>query len=301
MFKADKLTKSFDGKPAVHDISFTMQSHTIYGLLGSNGAGKSTLMRLLCGIYKPDSGTVFYDGESVYDNPNAKHKMFFVPDTPFYYPDFDMAQMGEFYKTVYKSWSDQLYHDLLRVLDLPEHLSMHKFSKGMLRQAALVYGLSTLPNFLLMDEAFDGLDPIMRQAVRKHVIRQVAELENTVLISSHNLREMEDFCDHVIFLHRGEQILTADMDDLRQLAYKVQIVWSPKNKPEIEKLPLNIQKLKRQGVLETYIIKNSEDEIRSVLSEFSPVVLEIIPLTLEEVFFYELARKEYAVENLIGW
>lgn len=299
MIRANKLGKSFDGKWALQGLEFELAPGQIWGLVGSNGAGKSTLLRLICGVYRASVGTLTLSDKPIYDNPETKREIFYVADTPFFYRGYSLEEMGQFYRTIYPNWSDEQFKELFETFRLPHNKPLHTFSKGMQRQSALILGLSTRPSWLLLDEAFDGLDPVMRQVVRQLVIRLIEGGESSVMISSHNLREMEDFCDHALVLHESNQILRANLDDLRSDINKVQVVYSEEH-PDYEKLGLKIKSRTTQGVLETLIIAAPRDQILETLGAFKPHVLNIIPLTFEELFLEELANVHYDVRALIG-
>lgn len=300
MIAANQLGKSFDTIWAVQDLNFSLQQGMIWSLVGSNGAGKSTLLRLLCGVYAPSAGSLLMDGKPIYDRPQAKERIFFVADQPFFYRGFSLEQMAAYYAMLYPNWSADYYKELVGVFRLPTKKSIHTFSKGMQRQVALLLGMATRPTWLLLDEAFDGLDPVMRQVLRRLLIQQVSDDGSTVMISSHNLREMEDFSDHAILLHEGKQLFSADLDDLRKEVHKVQVVFPEGQHPSETELSSFMRLERKFGAMETYFAHGKREELEARLRKYSPLVLEIIPLSFEELFLQELGNLHYDVRSLLA-
>ena len=227
MIELKEFTKKFDGFTALEAVSFQVEEGSIFGLVGSNGAGKSTLLRGLCGVYAPDGGKVLIDGQEPYENPDVKSRVFFVSDYPYFMPQFTLRDMADFFRRSYPNWSQEEYQRLCKLFPLDPKMKIHNMSKGMQRQAALICALATMPDYLLMDEVFDGLDPVMRQLLKRVVSDRAAQRKMTVVIASHNLRELEDFCDHVGLIHKGGVLFERELDELKLGIHKVQAVYRP--------------------------------------------------------------------------
>ncbi|TCJ02326.1 ABC transporter ATP-binding protein [Cytobacillus praedii] len=301
MIKISHIRKSFDGLEAVENVSLTVNSGSIYGLLGSNGAGKTTLLKLLSGLYVPDEGLISIDSQPVYENPEVKEKIFFIQDTPHFLPHYTTKQMAQFYESIYPRWSEERYQELVAIFQVDIHKKIHRFSKGIQRQVAFILALSTLPEVLILDEPLDGLDPVMRKKVKGLLIDDVAEREMTVLISSHNLREVEDLCDFVGIMHKGQMMIEKDLDDLKSDTHKVQIAFKSGAPvpPGIFDSVKVLHKEKRGSIL-LLIVKGKEEEVTASIEKYQPVIFDILPLTLEEIFIYEMGDVGYAVENILG-
>ena len=301
MIKISHIRKSFDEHEAIENISLTVNKGSIYGLLGSNGAGKTTLLKILSGLYIPDEGLISIDGQSVFENPDVKNKIFFIPDTPYFLPHYTLKQMAQFYQSNYPRWNEQRYQELVDMFQIDVHKKIHRYSKGIQRQVAFILALSTVPEVLLLDEPLDGLDPVMRKKVKGLLIDDVAEREMTVLISSHNLREVEDLCDFVGIMHKGQMMIEKELDDLKSDTHKVQIAFKggAPVPPAILKSVKVLHKEKRGSIL-LLIVKGKEEEITANIEKYQPVIFDILPLTLEEIFIYEMEDVGYAVENILG-
>ncbi|MBU8878055.1 ABC transporter ATP-binding protein [Bacillus sp. FJAT-29790] len=299
MIKISNVRKSFEELEALENVSIQVNKGSIYGLLGSNGAGKTTLLKLLAGIYVQDEGEVAIDGQPVFENLGTKQKIFFIPDFPYFLPQYTVKQMAQFYQNIYLSWDQIRYEELVQFFQMDVQKKIHKFSKGLQRQAAFILALATKPEVLILDEPMDGLDPVMRKKVKTLLIEDVAEREMTVLISSHNLREVEDICDYVGIMHKGQIIIEKELDDLKSDTHKIQLAFK-------EKLPSGIfenMKLLHQeqrGSVLLCIVKGNEEEIVAGINLYKPVVFDILPLTLEEIFIYEMGDVGYAVQNILG-
>jgi ABC-2 type transport system ATP-binding protein len=301
MIKISHVRKSFDGLEAVENVSLTVNRGSIYGLLGSNGAGKTTLLKLLTGLYVPDEGLISINGQPVYENPEVKDKIFFIQDTPYFLPHYTTKQMAQFYESIYPCWSNERYQELVAIFHVDVHKKIHRFSKGIQRQVAFILALSTLPEVLILDEPLDGLDPVVRKKVKGLLIDDVAGREMTVLISSHNLREVEDLCDFVGIMHKGQMMIEKDLDDLKSDTHKVQIAFKggAPIPPSILDSVKVLHKEKRGSIL-LLIVKGKEEEITTSIVKYQPVIFDILPLTLEEIFIYEMGDVGYAVENILG-
>ncbi len=292
MIELTSVVKKFDDFSAADSISLKIENGSAFGLLGSNGAGKSTVLRLLSGIYQPESGYVKIDGKDVFDNAEIKRKLFFVSDETVQYNNFSLLELKNFYKGFYPSFSEEIFDKLNSAVKLPEKKKMHSFSKGMKRQAIVITALSCCTEYLFLDEAFDGLDPTMRNIVKRMLVDAMLDRKITVVISSHNLKEISEICDSAALLHKGELLFSRDLDSLNGSIHKICAAfpneYSKEDFPELEILHFE----KQQSL--TYIVaKGDKQFISDVLLKRSPTVLDIIPLTLEEIFIYEMEVMGY--------
>lgn len=296
MIELKGLTKKFDSFNVLDNIDLTISKGTAFGLLGSNGAGKSTILRLISGIYRAEGGTVMVDGESVYDNVDIKKKIFFINDETVQFQSYTLKELKNFYKSFYPKFSEELFEKLRSTINLPLDKKLNAFSKGMKRQAIVIIALACQTDYLLLDEAFDGLDPTMRIIVKRMLVDAMIDRQLTTVISSHNLKEINEVCDSVALLHNGKIIFSKDLDSVKGNIHKIQAVFEPIS-PELpqtytmeELIGLGVEILhfeKNQSVY--YIIaKGDVDEIKKKLAPKKPVVLDIIPLSLEEIFIYEM-------------
>jgi len=298
MIEAKKLTKKFDTTTALEEISFSIASGSVFGLVGSNGAGKSTFLRTLAGIYEPDGGEVLVDGVAPFENSKIKSKIFFISDFPYFLPQSTLQEMAGFFSHIYASWSPKRFEQLCTMFPVGDKVKISNMSKGMQRQAALICALATQPDYLLLDEIFDGLDPVMRQLLKRIISNEVAERGMTVVVASHNLRELEDLCDHVGLFHKGGVIFERDLDELKLGINKVQAVLKPMP-PMSEFAPLDIVKTEMRGSLVNLVIRGSKDEILAKINALNPIFVEVLPLTLEEVFISEMEVAGYDLDNIL--
>ncbi|MBP6137492.1 MAG: ABC transporter ATP-binding protein [Clostridiaceae bacterium] len=297
---ADNLSKYFGATKALDKVNCRIAGASIFGLIGSNGAGKSTFLRLAAGVYRPTEGSMFYRGQVVFDNPCAKKDIVFVADQPYFHFD-NLKKMSALYRSLYERWDQELYQELIRIFPIGEDQRLDLLSKGMHRQAALILAIAAKPRLLLMDEAFDGLDPVMRQNLKRILARQVADDGMTTLIASQNLRELEDFCDHVGLLHEGGLLFVEELDKLRLGLSKAQIAFREDVTAEqLKSAGLEILRFSARGSLIEILSRNTEAELRTILNQMNPLLLDVLPLTLEEVFIYELSRKSYVVSELLA-
>ena len=300
MIKATDFTKKFEEKVAVDSLNLTIEKGRIYGLVGTNGSGKSTFLRTLSGVYYADGGSITVDDEPVYENIKAKHKVFFVSDDMYFLPNSSMDDMSLLYKGIYPTWNQEKYEKLAERFPLDKKARVKTFSKGMKRQAAIILALSCQPQYLLLDEAFDGLDPVIRVAVRRLIAEEVVESDMTVIISSHNLRELEDFCDTVGILHKGKLLMQHTMDALSDRFCKVQLALDKNSTIHLEELENDkILSVKKSGSVYTIACAMSCDEAEKFMNKYNPVFVDYIPLTLEEVFVYEMEAIGYDTNNII--
>lgn len=292
MLKLDNVTKTFGSFKALDNLSLSVPKGAVYGLVGPNGAGKSTVIRHLTGIYRPDSGTVTIDGQPVADDPNQKERIGYISDDVFYFPTATMEDMHRFYRNVYSRFDENLYQKLKEAFPLPTG-SIRRFSKGMQKQAAFHLTLSARPDVLILDEPVDGLDPVMRRQVMSLVLSDVAERGTTVLISSHNLRELEDVCDHVGILDHGKMLLEKSLADMQGGTVKLQIVGdAPAGFPILHE--------SRSGRLNTFILRGAYPQVEERCRQMNPPYFDVLPLSLEEIFIYELGGVNYEIkENLL--
>ena len=298
MIQVERLTKKFQTYTALNQISVSVQPGSVFGLVGSNGAGKSTLLRTIAGIYKPDSGTVAIDGTPIFEHPNVKNDIFFISDFPYFIPQSNMKEMAKFYASMYSNWSHERYPELCSLFPIEEKMKISSMSKGMQRQVALICALSTQPKVLLMDEIFDGLDPVMRQLLKKLLAREVSERNITVMIASHNLRELEDVCDHVGLLHQGGVVFEQELDGLKLNLHKLQAVFKPMISMDVFS-DLDILKFDMKGSLINMVIRGDKGVISRRIEALKPVYFEMLPLTLEEVFISEMEVSGYDIDKII--
>ncbi|MDF3003857.1 MAG: transporter ATP-binding protein [Oscillospiraceae bacterium] len=298
MIKIENVTKRFESSTALDQVSFEIQKSCIYGLVGTNGSGKSTLLRLIAGVYSPDGGSVDIDGEHVYENPEKKQQVFFVSDDLYFHPQATLQDMADFYRAAYHRWDEKRYNKLCELFPIGTRRKLSNFSKGMRRQAALILALSCAPDYLLLDEAFDGLDPVIRHAVRRIISDMLSEYDMTVVISSHNLRELEDFCDRVGLLHHGTLKLECAIDHIQLGFCKVQAVFKPMPESlELEGVPVISKEMR--GSVATLVCAAGEKEALAAVSKLHPILCEAVNLTLEEVFIYEMEAVGYDYSKII--
>ena len=292
MLQVKNVTKTFGSFKALDDLSMSVPRGTVYGLVGPNGAGKSTVIRLLTGVYTPDSGALTMDGEPVYENVSVKERMGYIPDESFFFPAATLEDMRKFYRGIYPKFDDALFDRLYEVFNLPAKSPIRRFSKGMQKQAAFHLAICCRPEVLILDEPVDGLDPVMRRQVWSLILSDVAEHGTTVLISSHNLRELEDICDHVGIMDHGKMLLEKSLADMQGSTVKLQIVGE---------IPAGLDVLheSKSGRLSTYIVRGSADEVTAAVTAMNPAYFDVLPLSLEEIFIYELGGVNYEVKNIV--
>ena len=298
MILINRVTKKFGDVTALDGLSFNISSGTVFGLVGSNGSGKSTLLRVISGVFKPDGGEVDIDGEGTYENPEIKAKCFFVPDFPYFYNNSTIENTAFIYRRIYPNWDEEYYKFLCSTFPVDPKKTVINMSKGMQRQAALILALATRPKYLLLDEIFDGLDPVIRQLVKRIIITNVTDNNMTVVIASHNLRELEDICDHIGLLHKGGVVMERELDDMKLGIHKAQLAF----KDEVDESifnDFNIVKLSRRGNVFNITVKGDIDEVTEKLEALEPAFMEALPLTLEEVFINEMEGAGYDINNIL--
>ena len=292
MLELKNVTKSFGPLKALDDLTMTVPKGAVYGLVGPNGAGKSTAIRLALGVYRPDSGSITLDGKPIYENPEVKSRICSIPDDVFYFQSATMADMKNYYKGMYPQFDEGLFDKLYEVFTLPKNSPIRRFSKGMQKQAAFHLSICTHPELLILDEPVDGLDPVMRRQVWSLLLSEVAQRETTVLVSSHNLRELEDICDHVGIMDHGRMLLERSLADMQGSTHKLQIVGN---------VPLDLQILheSNSGRLKTLVVRGDAEEIAQKVKATEPAYFDVLPLSLEEIFIYELGGVNYEVKNIV--
>ena len=292
MLELKNVTKSFGTTKAVEDLTMTVPKGTVYGLVGPNGAGKSTAIRLALGVYRPDSGSITLDGKPVFENPEVKSRICSIPDEVFYFQSATMADMKNYYKGMYPQFDEALFDKLYEVFQLPRNSPIRRFSKGMQKQAAFHLSICTHPELLILDEPVDGLDPVMRRQVWSLLLGEVAQRETTVLVSSHNLRELEDICDHVGIMDHGKMLLERSLADMQGNTHKVQLVGN---------VPLDLEILheSNSGRLKTLVVRGNAEEISQKVKATDPAYFDVLPLSLEEIFIYELGGVNYETRNIV--
>ena len=298
MLEAKNVVKTFDGFRALDSLNMTVPKGAVYGLVGPNGAGKSTIIRHLAGIYRQDSGEVLLDGQQVYENPAVKRRMTVIGDDWYYFPQANIREMARFFAGLYPAFSWERYEKLKQVFPLDEKMMLRRMSKGMQKQAAFWLAVCCMPEYLILDEPVDGLDPVMRRQVWSLLLGDVSERGTTVLVSSHNLRELEDVCDHVGILNRGQVLLERSLSDLQDNTVKLQVAYAGVTEPMLPS-ELNILHRSHVGRVYTYIVRGSRAEILRRMEITEPILLESIPLTLEEIFIYELGGVDYAAKDIL--
>lgn len=300
MIKCSQLTKRFGDFTALDKVDLTIQTGSIFGLVGSNGAGKSTLLRTLGGVYVPDEGEAVINSQSPYENPQIKARLRFVPDELFLPPRYSLLSMGRELSSLYPAWDAEWFTELCQRFPVNEKAKFHTLSKGNKRQAGLILALSSRPEVLLLDEVFDGLDPVVRRLVKQLIAQEVADRQMTVVLASHNLREMEDFCDTLALLHKGGLVLEKELDELSLQLQRVQAVFTEMPSIESLKQKLCITTCEQTGSLITFVARGSRDEVLAALEEFGPTFKETVPLSLEEVFISEMEAAGYDINKILG-
>ena len=299
MIEAKAVSKSFDGFLALNDLNMTVPRGSIYGLVGPNGAGKSTILRHLCGVYRPDSGVITVEGQPVYENPAIKERMVVIPDDVYYYGSASVREMMKFYRGMYPTFSMERFEQLTEAFpEVDAKRPIRRMSKGMQKQAAFWLAMSCCPDYLLLDEPVDGLDPVMRRQVWSLLMGDVAERGTTVLVSSHNLRELEDVCDHVGILSHGQVVIERSLSQLQGTTVKLQVAFPDGVQPG---LPQGMEVLHQSqlGRVYTYIVRGRADEVQQQVEAIHPLFVEALPLSLEEIFIYEMGGNDYAVRDIV--
>lgn len=296
MIEVRNVVKEFDGFRALDDLNMTVPTGSVYGLVGPNGAGKSTIIRHLTGIYRQDAGEILVDGAPVFENPGVKSRIAYIPDEIFYYANASIREMMDFYRSIYPHFDAERFKKLADVFGLDPKRQMRRLSKGMQKQAAFWIAVSLRPEILILDEPVDGLDPVMRRQIWSIIMADVAENGTTVLVSSHNLRELEDVCDSVGIMNKGKIMIERSLDELQENIVKIQLAL-----PDGESLPegLDILHKSNAGRLQSLIMHGTQEEITEKLQSAHPLFIDAVPLTLEEIFIYELGGADYEVKDIV--
>ena len=299
MIEVKHLVKSFDGFHALDDLTMTVPTGSIYGLVGPNGAGKSTVLRHLCGVYRPDAGAVTVDGAPVYEHPDVKARVCSIPDDLYYFTSASTRDMMRFYRGIYPKFDAQRYETLREAFPaVDEKAPIRRLSKGMQKQSAFWLALCCRPDYLLLDEPVDGLDPVMRRQVWSLLMNDVSECGTTVVVSSHNLRELEDVCDHVGILSHGRVLLERSLTDLQDNVVKLQVAFQDGQLPQLPR-DMNVLHTTQVGRVFTLIVRGSPADIKTRMAVYSPILMEALPLSLEEIFIYEMGGEDYGVRDIV--
>lgn len=298
MIELIEVSKHFDGIKALQNVSLHIDKGSIYGLVGSNGAGKTTLLKVLAGVYRQDKGQINIDSEPVFENNAVKARMLFIPDFLYFFPNYSIQDMANFYSCIYPLWNQERFVKLQEVFHLDIDRRIKTLSKGMQRQVAFWLGLSSQPDVMILDEPLDGLDPVMRQRVRNLLIQDVADRDMTVIISSHNLHDLENVCDCIGILHQGQMLMQKALDDLKLDIHKIQLAFTG-GIPPVLLLDFPILYQEERGSVVTLIARGVHNELIEQLSFYDPVIVDILPLTLEEIFIYEMGDSGYEIKNIL--
>ncbi len=303
MIKVENVTKTFDGFKALDEINLNVEKGSVYGLVGPNGAGKSTIIRHLTGIYKQDSGRITIDGQEVFDNADVKKRIAYIPDDLYFFLNSDINDMAKFYKGVYENFNMERFEKLLSVITtIDRKKTIRKMSKGMQKQAAFILAMCQMSDIMILDEPVDGLDPVMRRQIWSLMMQDVTERQVTVLVSSHNLRELEDVCDTVGIMNQGKMLMERSLFSMQDGITKLQVAFREDKIPVMNEDSIEGFKLlnsQKSGSVYTMIVKCSEKEIKDKLSKYEPLLLDSIPLTLEEIFIHELGGEHYGIKEII--
>ncbi len=299
MIKLENIHKTFGKYPAIKDVSLNIEDSQVFGLVGTNGAGKSTLLRMISGVLRQDSGEITLDGRPVCNRPDVKQQIFFIPDDPYFFPNGNAADMCSYYKTAYLYFNPALFEKMLGDFSLDPKRPIRNYSRGMKKQLAILCGICSGARYLLCDETFDGLDPVMRQAVKSIFADHMSRRGLTPVIASHNLRELEDICDHVGLLHKGGLILSRDLEDMRLGLQRIQCVFAKDDGEALALAGLEVLNSSTRGRLHMLTVRASREEVLSCFEKIDTVFFEILPLTLEEIFISETEVAGYDIKNII--
>ena len=298
MIEINNVSKTFDDIKAVSDISLQIKEGSVFGLIGTNGAGKSTLLRMMAGIYKPDEGEIKIDGSSVFENDTVKKNFFYISDEQFFFHSSTPSDMCKFYSGIYDNYNSERFNNLISKFDLDKNRKISTFSKGMKKQLSIILGLCSNTKYLLLDETFDGLDPVMRQGTKSLFASEMEERDFTPIIASHNLRELEDICDYIGLLHKGGVILSKELEEMKANIRKIQCVLKEDTGVETFK-EFDILNIEKRGSLYTITIRGEEKEILEKIVALNPLFAEALPLTLEEIFISETGGVGYDIKKIL--
>jgi len=299
MIVATHLYKKFDDVEAMKDVSVTIKKGEVFGLIGTNGAGKSTFLRMACGVLKPDAGEILVDDEPIFENPGMKKNIFYISDDQYYLPNATPVSMMKFYQDFYAEFDSTRFLGLLEKFGLSPKRKVHTFSKGMKKQLSVLLGICANTKYLFCDETFDGLDPVMRQTVKSLFAGELTNRDFTPVVASHNLRELEDICDHVGLLHKGGVLMQKDLEEMKLNIHTIQCVFENEELENAAKSSLNIVKAEKRGRLNLWTVRGKKEEIMVQIQAFTPVFAEVLPLSLEEIFISETEVVGYDIKKLI--
>lgn len=298
MIEIKNLSKAFEKNFALKKLNFQVGDGSVFALVGSNGSGKSTLLRTISGVYQPTAGDVLIDGKPIFENPQLKDQVYFVADVPFFYNGTTLDNASNLLSKIYSGWSEETYLRLCSIFPIDRRGKLINMSKGMQRQASLILALSAKPKYLLLDEIFDGLDPVIRRLVKQLIINDVSDRGMSVIIASHNMRELEDICDHIAFLHRGNLVVEDDVDEIKTQVHKFHAAFDRDFDQNEIIGGLEILNIKRSGNLISFTAKGSKEDIEKIIKAQEPIFMESLPLTLEEIFMCEMEVAGYDIENI---
>lgn len=298
MIKITNLSKKYDNDYVLDNLNCNIKDNCIYGLVGANGAGKSTLLRLINSVFIPDKGSIKVDGEEVFENEKIKQKMVFVSDDLFFYPSYTLLDTAKYYQALYKDFDMEYLKQLASIFKLSLNKKISTFSKGMKRQCALICAICTNAKYMFFDETFDGLDPIVRNTMKKIIAKVMEDKKTTIIMTSHNLRELEDICDNLGLLYKGGILFESDIDSLKTNMFKVQICLKEDFDKDTFK-DLDILSYKKVGSIATLIIKDKDNKSKKKLEKLNPIILDYLSLTLEEIFIYEMEALGYEFNKLV--
>ncbi|MBQ7582456.1 MAG: ABC transporter ATP-binding protein [Lachnospiraceae bacterium] len=299
MIEIRDVSKRFDSIEAIRGITAQMEDGSVFGLVGTNGAGKSTLLRMIAGVIKPDAGEILIDGSNVYENEEMKKELFYISDEQYFFPSATPEAMRKFYASLYERFDNDRFYDLMQKFNLKSDRRIVTFSKGMKKQLSVILGVCANTRYLLCDETFDGLDPVMRQAVKRLFAADMADRNMTPIIASHNLRELEDICDHVGLLHQGGILFSRDMDDMKLNIHKVQCVFENETDKDAFLADRTVLTSEQRGSLYTFTIRGTLSGLEERIAEVPMVFAEILPLSLEEIFISETEVVGYDIKNIM--
>jgi ABC-2 type transport system ATP-binding protein len=298
MIEISGLSKGYGSEKVIEGLKLHIGKGSIYGLVGVNGAGKTTLIKLMMGIIKADSGSITMDGQEIYENTQIKAQIGYIPDELFFFNAYSMKQMAVFLQSIYPDWDVERYRELVKCFGLDEHRKLSKFSKGMKKQAAITMVLSQRPRFLVLDEPIDGLDPLVRKKVWRLIMDDVYDREMSVLVSSHNLKELEGACDTIGIINRGRMIAERDLNDMKSGISKIQVSFKEGSHNEL-KDKIDVIYSEKRGSVELMVVKGKDEEVKKTIEAMNPVIFDCLPLTLEEIFIYEMGGDGYDIEEIL--
>ena len=299
MIQVNKVSKKFDDFLALDELSLNVEKGSIYGLVGPNGAGKTTLMKAIAGILRTNSGEILINKEKAYENVKIKNDVIYISDDLYFFNNFSIKEMRNLYRKVYSNWSEERFNKLQKVFGIDIKRNANKLSKGMQKQVAFWLAISACPKVLILDEPLDGLDPVVRREVLNIIMQDMEENKTTIMISSHNLRELEDICDTVGIMNEGKLILQRKLDDMKSSVHKVQVAFNEENIPKDLEKELNILNKSKMGKVYSIIVCGEKEKIVDAFNKYNPLIMDMLPLTLEEIFIYEMGGCGYEVKSII--